>query len=174
MSEENFKANLARRVRQTIEAKTEVVLASGQPAPIYFDSYRLLAHPPLFKTVVLSLVSHLPNDLTAIAGVELGGVPAALLLADTLGLPAAIVRKQQKPHGLKRWVEGVDLRGQRYVLVEDVTTTGESVGKAISQLRSQLVDDPIMVVALVDRKMGAKEKLNQIGIPFFSVLEFST
>ena len=57
-------------------------------------------------------------------------------------------------------------------MVEDVTTSGGSVVKAIQILREyQGIVDEVLVV--VDRESGAEEKLQILGVSFIPLLSIS-
>jgi orotate phosphoribosyltransferase len=76
---------LARRVHAAAHITGEFVLRSGRDA----------------------LVALLPNDIDAIAGLELGGVPLATMASQLSGRPARFVRKQAKEYGTRQLAEPV-------------------------------------------------------------------
>jgi orotate phosphoribosyltransferase len=88
-------------------------------------------------------------------------------------LPAVFVRKQAKEHGARKLVEGLapgeTLAGRRVAVLEDVTTTGGSAGKAIEALQAEgaIID---RVITVVDRLEGAADNFRAAGIPFTAIL----
>jgi orotate phosphoribosyltransferase len=73
------------------------------------------------------------------------------------------VRKEQKSYGTGKRIEGELKPGERVVVVEDVTTTGTSVLKAVKAIReAQGVCETVVVV--VDRGEGAAKLLEENGI----------
>jgi orotate phosphoribosyltransferase len=65
-----------------------------------------------------------------------------------------MIRKEAKEYGTKGLIVGDILPGREVILVEDVTTTGGSVIKAIHALRNEgLVIH--RVITIVDREEGA-------------------
>jgi orotate phosphoribosyltransferase len=115
-----------------------VTFKSGIKSPVYVDNRRLIFHPDPWHTIVNEFVRRLHADdvqADAIAGVETSGIPHSSAFAFVAELPSVFVRKQSKEHGLKRRIEGGDVRGMRVALVEDMITTGESSLSAITALR---------------------------------------
>jgi orotate phosphoribosyltransferase len=114
------------------------------------------------------------DGLDYIGGLEMGAVPLAGAVAQLSWLKghpiaAFFVRKKPKEHGAKLSVEGLakneSLKGKRIVIVEDVTTTGESALKAVEAVR-EAGGDIAMVLTMVDREEGASETFAKAGLPF--------
>jgi orotate phosphoribosyltransferase len=83
------------------------------------------ADPELLREVAAALVTLLPEDAQALAGLELGGIPLAAVASQITRLPTLFVRKQAKDYGTCRLAEGGDVTGRRLVVVEDVLSSGE-------------------------------------------------
>jgi orotate phosphoribosyltransferase len=160
-------------------------LASGGTSSVYVDTKGVTLHAPSLK-----LLSEYfwkvweENNLRpqVIAGVSVGGDP----LATGIALKALdyleecnilLVRKEKKDHGGSegRAVEGKApalLKGNIF-LVEDVMSTGGSSAKAMSFLLAEGYKINEMW-AIVDREMGAVEKLTeQFKIPVKSLFKLS-
>jgi orotate phosphoribosyltransferase len=90
-------------------------------------------------------------------------------------LPGFFVRKEVKDHGTKKRVEAAgDISNKNVVILEDVTTTGDSAMHAVDAARSAGAN-VVLVLSMVDRDEGALEFFKQQGIPFdwlFRVGEF--
>ena len=71
-----------------------------------------------------------------VAGVATAGIPHGALLADRLGLPFVYVRSKAKAHGRQNQIEGRLEAGHRYLVVEDLVSTGGSSLKAVDALRA--------------------------------------
>jgi len=71
----------------------------------------------------------------SVAGGETGGIPYGAWMADRMGLPMQYVRKKPKEYGKNSQVEGVLKKGQRVLLVEDMTTDGGSKIKFVNAIR---------------------------------------
>ena len=84
-------------------------------------------------------------------------------------IPGFFVRKTVKDHGTKKLIEGTgDLSGKSVVIVEDVTTTGQSAMQAVSALR-EAGAKIALVISIVDRQQGAVELYKEAGIAFQSL-----
>ena len=138
-----------------------VRLSSGQWADYYIDLRRITldgALAPYVGRVMLEMTSGWAFE--AVGGLTLGADPVAMamLYANAATWPwvplnVFVVRKESKPHGLHRRIEGPDVAGRRVVVVEDTSTTGNSVLTAVAAL--QVAGAEVAgVAALVDRGAG--------------------
>lgn len=111
--------------------------ASGLRSPIYCDNRVLLSYPAIRSEVIDGLAELAAgfDDVYGIAGVATAGIPHGALLADRLGLPFVYIRSQAKAHGRQNQIEGRVEPGNRYLVVEDLISTGGSSLKAIDALR---------------------------------------
>lgn len=149
---------LARRIRSRAHLTGHFVLRSGQTSTEYFDKYLFEADPPLLWDIAEAMAPLVPDDVDALAGLELGGVPLAVVLSQVTGLPTRFVRKEAKSYGTARLAEGGDVEGLRLLLVEDVVTTGGQVRASAADLRARgaTVDQ---VVCVIDREAGGADRL---------------
>ncbi|OAV43054.1 orotate phosphoribosyltransferase [Lewinella sp. 4G2] len=111
--------------------------ASGLRSPIYCDNRVLLSFPEIRGEVIEGFVQLAKqfNQVEGIAGVATAGIPHGALLADRLGLPFIYIRSKAKEHGRQNQIEGRIEAGARYLVVEDLVSTGGSSLKAIEALR---------------------------------------
>ena len=160
----------------------KVILASGKESNFYFDM-----KPTMLDPEGASLIAHhlfdIVKDIDAdyVGGLEMGAVPITGGLCQVSfekGKPVRgfFVRKQTKDHGAKKLVEGLtkdeSLSGKKLIIVEDVTTTGESAYKAI-QACKEAGASVVMVISIVDRQDGAVEFFKGHGISFTSLYQAS-
>ena len=82
---------------------------------------------------------------------------------DRKPIPGFFVRKESKQRGTQKLIEGNLTPASSVVLVEDVTTTGGSVLRAVEAVRD-LGCTVTKVVTVVDRLEGASENLSKHGI----------
>ncbi len=149
-------------------------LASGRLSQYYINCKAttfLAPAMPLVGRLLWEAVRPVSPD--AVGGLTLGADPLAYSVAFVSGLEgkpvhAFSVRKEPKPHGLMRWIEGYSAPGARVAILEDVITTGESTLKAIrgaEEGRFRVVS----VAVLVDRQEGGRERVEAAGYPFVAL-----
>lgn len=152
----------------------DFVLSSGQRSSYYINGKQVTLHPHGGLAIAQLLLSLLPQDTQAVAGLTLGADPivSAVSVVSAIAnrpIPALIIRKEAKGHGTKAYIEGPSLpAGAKVVVLEDVVTTGKSAMKAVERLREAgyQVDQ---VLALVDRQQGGAEFYQSVGLEFQAV-----
>jgi orotate phosphoribosyltransferase len=165
-------ADLAARVYAASHLTGTFTLRSGVTSSEYFDKYRFEADPVLLRDLAAALAPLVPSGCDALAGLELGGVPLATLLAQVTGLPARFVRKAAKTYGTCQLAEGGDIDGARLCIVEDVVTSGGAVLDAATELRARGAQlGP--VVCVIDRESGGVEKLAEAGLELRALFTMS-
>ena len=163
---------LARRIRSRSQLTGHFVLRSGATSDVYFDKYMFEADPPLLWDIAEAMAPMVPEDVDALAGLELGGVPLATVLSQVTGLPTRFVRKQAKTYGTGRLAEGGDIEGRRLLVVEDVITTGGQVRASVADLRSRgaIVD---LVLCVINREQGGAANLAEDDLKLLSLFTAS-
>jgi orotate phosphoribosyltransferase len=142
-------------------------LTSGKISSYYIDLRLILSFPEALKKVIEfyeKLANSVGvNNFQRIAGIPTAGVPFASILAFKLSKPFIYVRKEAKPHGRERRVEGLLYPGEKILIVDDLITTGKSMLNAINAIKSEggIVTDAIV---LIDREEGAQEKLMEENV----------
>jgi len=154
---------LARAIHQRSLLRGSFVLRSGATSDRYFDKYLFESDPELLAEVSQALAKLVPPDTEMLAGLELGGVPLAVMLGQLTGLPVVFVRKKAKPYGTMRLAEGGDIAGRKLLVVEDVVTSGGQVVVSTNDLRERgaVVDSAVCVI---DREAGGVEALAEAGV----------
>ena len=152
--------------------KGEFTLASGSRSDEYMDVKAVTYLPEGVEAVgQLVLEKIAAYEVDAVGGLTIGAdaiVLSVVSASSRLGpaTPGFIVRKDPKPHGLQKQIEGVLLpENSRVAVVDDVVTTGGSVIKAIEALRKAKISVEV-VVPLVDREEGGREAIKSLDIPF--------
>ncbi len=146
----------------------DFTLTSGRKSPYYIDIKKAVTKPETLNLVAKHMLPHV-EGYAKLAGVELGAIPLVVALALRASLPYVMIRKGERAHGTMKALEGDLEPGDRVVLVEDVTTTGGSVERAVRALRDAgaLVD---RVVCIVDRGEGAEDRLGNLGVRLIPLL----
>ncbi len=141
----------------------EFLLRSGAVSHEYFDKYRFEAEPHLLREIASALAPMVPEETEVLAGLELGGVPLAVMLSQLTGIPTAFVRKSAKPYGTRRLAEGAEVDGKRVLVIEDVVTSGGQVVLSTADLREAgaEVDHALCVI---DRQAGGGDALAEAGV----------
>jgi orotate phosphoribosyltransferase len=134
----------------------EITLTSGARASYYVDAKRAILLPEGFAALG-ELVAEQAREwgASAIGGMTMGADPVACAaLGAGFAGKAFFVRKEAKPHGLARRVEGPPLEASdRCVVVEDVVTTGGSTLAAIAALQEE-GREICGVISVLDRLAG--------------------
>lgn len=152
----------------------DFVLSSGQRSSYYINGKQVTLHPQGALAIGRLLLSQLPMDTEAVAGLTLGADPivSAVSVVSALEnrpIPALIVRKETKGHGTKAYIEGPSLpEGAKVVVLEDVVTTGQSAMKAVERLREAGYSVE-QVISLVDRQQGGAEFYQSAKLKFEAV-----
>ncbi|GAB6095487.1 orotate phosphoribosyltransferase [Desulfatiferula olefinivorans] len=139
-------------------------LASGKMSHFYVNCKPTILNPRgMFLTGHLVYEAICDLKVAGVGGLTFGADPIAVAAAFASGLKndpvnAFSIRKEQKDHGIIKWVEGDMKKGDRVVIIDDVVTTGGSTIKAIERARAEgLVVE--RVVCLIDRQEGGVENI---------------
>ena len=160
----------------------DFVLSSGQKSDVYIDLKPTLLHPVSAK-IIGELAAHWMMQeklqFEGVGGLTLGADPLVMsisrgLLDQGVILPASMIRKEAKSHGTSRFIEGIEnfKKGARFLVVEDVVTTGGSAKKAIEILRQEGFQVS-HVLSVVDREAGGTEEFKKLGVLFHSLFTIS-
>ena len=165
------RARLVEELRAHALVIGEVTLTSGATAQYYVDAKRAILLPAGFS-VLAALVAGFAREweATAVGGLTMGAdAPACAALAGGADVKAFFVRKDVKPHGLQRRIEGPLLspEGERCLIVEDVVTSGGSTVRAIEAVQDQ-GHTVVGVVSILDRLAGGGDAIRRAarGAPY--------
>lgn len=172
------RAELLRHIKHKAVVPGEVTLSSGVKADYYVDLRRITLDAeaaPLVGEVMLDLTDGVAFD--AVGGLTLGADPVATAMLHSAAkrgrrLDAFVVRKAGKPHGLQRRIEGPEVAGRRVLAVEDTSTTGQSVLSAVDAL-AEASADVVAVAVIVDRDTGARQRIEERGLDYFSAFDLA-
>jgi len=166
------RARLLRALRDHALVIGEVVLTSGAVAQYLVDAKRAILLRDGFAALAELVAAQAREwNATAVGGMTMGADPiACAALAGGADVKAFFVRKEVKPHGLARRIEGPLLQaGDRCMLVEDVVTTGGSTLQALAALREE-GHEVCGVLAICDRLAGGAAAIEAAaGAPFVAL-----
>lgn len=150
--------SLLARIRATACQRGAFHLPTGQVIEEYFDEYLLAADPVLLREVVAEMACLVPVGTEALVGLELGGIPLAVALSAATGIPVGFLRRERKPYGSCRQVEGRPVAGRHVVLVDDVVRSGAQVFQAASVLR-RAGARVATAICVLDRDLDGRARL---------------
>ena len=162
------KQRLAELVKELAVVHGKVTLSSGKEADSYVDLRRAtLQHEA--SRLIGALLRELTADwdYAAAGGLTMGADPVGLAImhADGRDIDAFVVRKEAKKHGMQRQIEGFNVEGQKVLVVEDTTTTGNSPLTAVKALRKAGAE-VVGVATVVDRNTGAGDAIAAEGLEY--------
>jgi len=152
----------------------DFILSSGQASSYYINGKQVTLNPQGALAIGRILLSRLPEDTQAVAGLTLGADPIVTAVSvvsayENRPIPALIIRKEAKGHGTKAYIEGPSLpENATVVVLEDVVTTGRSAMKAVERLR-EAGYTVNQVISLIDRLQGGAEFYQSVGLKFEAV-----
>jgi len=146
----------------------EFILSSGKKSDYFVNIKRASTEPKVLKQIAKAMAPHVGD--CKIAGMALGAVPLAVAVALETERPYVMVRKEPKDHGTKDLIEGDVRPGDKFMIVEDVATTGGSTMRVVTALREKGAQVSKAVV-VVDRQEGATEMLAEHGIELVSIFK---
>ena len=114
--------------------------ASGILSPIYTDNRVLMSYPKEREFIVdsfIKLINKNKIEFHGFAATATAGIPWGAWLAQKLEKPMVYVRGDAKDHGRENLIEGKVDEGKKYIVVEDLISTGSSSLKTINAIRSK-------------------------------------
>lgn len=163
---------IAARVKACAQIEGTFTLRSGKVSNTYFDKYRFEADPVLLRDIATEMAKLIPGGTQVLAGLEMGGIPVVTMLSQVTGLPAAFIRKEAKSYGTCRYAEGASLKDRRFVLVEDVVSSGGAIIDALKLLRADGLQTS-SALCVIDRQSGGLEALAAEGIELKALLTYA-
>jgi orotate phosphoribosyltransferase len=160
---------LIKRIKETAYLEGDFTLRSGKKSKYYLDKYLFETCPDILKALGTEFAKYVTDDVTLIAGAELGGVALAAATAMETGKNWIIVRNSKKGYGTGKMIEGVLKDDDTVFLVEDIATTGGQVLEA-AKIITEAGAKVSKIVCVIDRRQGAAENISGAGYKFESIL----
>jgi orotate phosphoribosyltransferase len=157
----------------------EFTLSSGQTSSYFFQLRQASLHREgahLIGDIIVGFMRE--HSIACVGGLEMGAVPlvtAAACVGAEKNYPveAFFVRKQAKTHGARELVDGYVADGHDILAVDDVTTTGGSMIKALAGLAEERNCTVKWGLSVLDREQGAAEELASHGVKLVSIFKKS-
>lgn len=151
------------------------ILSSGKESDYYVNMKMAITDPRILKAIAVTVSSQIEGQkIDKIAGPALGAVPIATAISLESNIPMLMIRKAKKGYGTSKLIEGDLDNEDSVIVVEDVTTTGNSLLKAIKAIEEN-GGNVKRAIVIVDRDEGAIENLKNEGInlePILSINDF--
>jgi len=160
---------LIKRIKETAYLEGDFILRSGKRSKYYLDKYLFETCPDILKALGEEFARYITDDVTLIAGAELGGVALAAATAMQTGKNWVIIRNKKKGYGTDKMLEGVLKPGDVVLLVEDIATTGGQVLEA-AKVITEAGATVKKIVCVIDRKQAAEENITEAVYKFYSIL----
>jgi len=173
MSSKNYLIKILKE-NQVFE-EGEFTLSSGKKSNYYINMKKAITEPEILSTIAKLITEKIKDEkVDKIAGPALGAVPIATAVSLESEIPLLMIRKEKKGYGTSKLIEGDLNENDDVILVEDVTTTGGSLLKAINAIRDNggVVKKAFVVVDREEGAMDAFVNEDLILEPLISVSEF--
>lgn len=165
-------------IRELALERGEFTLASGQKSDYYLDMRRVSMNERGLE-VLADAVDETIDDLydlegepsfNAVGGMATGVVPlVAALIFEYLPVQGFYCRQEKKEHGTQQKLEGLpkdyDYPSMRAIVLEDVTTTGQSALDVCDEVQ-RLGGSVVSIISVIDRDAGAAELFKLRDIPY--------
>ena len=168
------------RLREIIAEKSfregEFTLASGRKSDLFINLKPTMLDPEGLNLIADLVLEKLKDcDAEFIGGILMGAAPILLsVVQKSYFTPRPLrgywVRKERKDHGMQEIIDGDPGAGDKVIVVDDVTTTGGSLLKAVDAMRGRGCDI-VGVLTVVDRCEGAVECVKESGYDLVSIFD---
>ena len=166
------------RLKELIKEKAltfgRTTLASGGVSDFFFDMKMVSMDPEGSNLIADAMLKLLKKEnVDFVGGLESGAIPIVSTLCskswnDDYCIPGFFVRKKPKKRGTMKSIEGNLTENSKVILLDDVTTKGMSVLRAVDEVR-KLNCKVDKVITVVDRLAGAKENLQKHDIELIAL-----
>lgn len=149
----------------------EFTLKSGKKSYVYADIRTAISHPIIFQKLCDLIYDKMKNlTYDKICGVPYSALTVASAIAYMHKIPMLLKRKEAKDYGTKKILEGVYHKNDTCLIIEDVVTTGMSIGETTNVLEEHgiIIKD---VITFIDRNQGGREKLESLGYTLHSIID---
>lgn len=170
--------NPLKTLKSAIESKyiiksDKIKLSSGAYSNTYFDLKPLTFSRQYLKLICESIIQlKYDHNLNApcISGPTSGATPiiSGMLSLSPTTLTASPISSAAKLHGTQSIIENIQPPGTRVIVVDDVSSTGQSLDRACHHLQnaSYIIE---AIIVIIDRQLGAPYRLSKFDAPFHAL-----
>ena len=138
--------------------------------PMFVNLKETWAYPQVRNKIALGLAEKIGDQCDWICGLESGGSYYATTVADILGKPVSLYRKESKGYGTQNSLVGhTPPTGSRVALVDDVYATGRSGVYAAGLCASMGCDASLYTVFSYSSDL---EMMQRLGVPATALTYF--
>ncbi len=112
--------------------------------------YRISKISEIMTDIILEEMEKRDFDVDAVVGVLINGIPFATFIAEELGVEMIIYRPHPKREEGAFSSNYAHIEGKKVVIIDDVMSTGETMAKAIEDIR-KANGDPKLGVVMVNK-----------------------
>jgi len=154
-----------------IDTSNPFTFASGIKSPIYCDTRRLISYPKERKMILSGFLENISKmKIECVLGVATGGISWGAWLSDRLDVPFGYVRSYNKEYGKKQSIEGDIDFSKNILVIEDVVSTGGSIGRAINLLKESSAKSLNAFSIFSYQFSESLEMFQKLNVPFESLL----
>ncbi|MDG2396194.1 MAG: orotate phosphoribosyltransferase [Flavobacteriaceae bacterium] len=160
-----------------LNSKNPFNWSSGWKSPIYCDNRLVLSYPEIRSFIVNEIskkIKSLYKSDFFIAGVATGAIGLGALIAEQTNAPFIYVRPEPKKHGRKNQIEGVNPKGKKVVIIEDLISTGLSSIKVFKTLKKEGAEILAMFSIFDYGFEISKKNFDQINLSSYSLTDYKT
>ncbi len=135
MKSNNFKIKTAKILLDVksiiLKPNKPFKLTSGRLSPVYVDCRKVISHIKARRSLIKMGVALIKKEIDIkkidfVAGGETGGIPYAAWISEKINKPMIYIRKKPKGFGKLSQIEGDIKKNSKVLLIEDLSTDGQS------------------------------------------------
>ena len=135
MKSNNFKIKTAKILLDVksiiLKPNKPFKLTSGVLSPVYVDCRKVISHIKARRSLIKMGVALIKKEIDIkkidfVAGGETGGIPYAAWISEKINKPMIYIRKKPKGFGKLSQIEGDIKKNSKVLLIEDLSTDGQS------------------------------------------------
>ena len=154
-----------------IDTVNPLTFSSGIKSPIYCDTRRLISYLKERKMIISGFLEKINGmGIESVIGVATGGISWGAWISDKLDVPFGYARSSHKDYGKKQSIEGNIDFSKNILVIEDVVSTGGSLGRAINLLKESSAKSLNACSIFSYQFSESIELFHKLDVPFQSLL----